>query len=146
MYCVPSFFDHVLRTLYYYIEVRLGYMNPVSRRDPEVFRNVATWNGLYLVCRARSTLCSANTTCGVFASGSVRVCLCVSFCWCHEQIAGAANDLGINDPCYRHQWWTAVELVESPLPEGFSRFDHCVYFLSYPSVFVKLPSGVWFLV
>lgn len=37
------------------------------------------------------------------------------------QIASAANDLGINDPCYRHHWWSAVELVESPLPEGFSR-------------------------
>ncbi|CAB1112857.1 unnamed protein product [Ectocarpus sp. CCAP 1310/34] len=33
----------------------------------------------------------------------------------------AANDLGINDPCYCHQWWSAVELVESPLPDGFGR-------------------------
>eukprot|EP00903_Cladosiphon_okamuranus_P009465 g9021.t2 len=38
-----------------------------------------------------------------------------------RQIASTANDLGINDPCYRHQWWTAVELVESPLPDGFAR-------------------------
>ncbi|CAM9851988.1 unnamed protein product, partial [Ectocarpus sp. 4 AP-2014] len=38
-----------------------------------------------------------------------------------RQVASAANDLGINDPCYRHQWWSAVELVESPLPDGFGR-------------------------
>eukprot|EP00752_Nemacystus_decipiens_P006633 g5963.t1 len=38
-----------------------------------------------------------------------------------RQIASTANDLGINDPCYRHQWWTAVELVESPTPDGFAR-------------------------
>ncbi|CAM9398169.1 unnamed protein product [Pylaiella littoralis] len=38
-----------------------------------------------------------------------------------RQVASAANDLGINDPCYRHHWWSAVELVELPLPDGFSR-------------------------